>query len=58
MLMTTALLAGSTMFAQQATTEAAAIKANYNGIKANLTKAAEKMPDDQYAFKASPDIRT
>jgi hypothetical protein len=58
MLMTTALLASSTIFAQAPTTESAAIKGAYNGIKANLTKAAEKMPDDQYNFKASPDIRT
>ena len=54
----TALLAGSTMFAQAPTTEATAIKGAYNNIKGNLTKAAEKMPDDQYSFKASPDIRT
>ena len=30
----------------------------YNGVKNNLTRAAEKMPDDAYDFKASPDIRT
>src|SRR5579872_3168900 len=56
--MTTALLAGGTIFAQAPTTEPATLKGAYNGIKANLTKAAEKMPDDQYGFKASPDIRT
>jgi hypothetical protein len=33
-------------------------KQAYNGIKGNLTRAAEKMPDDAYDFKASPDIRT
>src|SRR4051795_10650373 len=33
-------------------------KQAYNNIKANLTKAAEKMPADAYDFKASPDIRT
>jgi len=58
-LMGAALLAGSMMFAQQPpATEAAAIKGAYNGIKNNLTKAAERMPEDQYGFKASPDIRT
>jgi hypothetical protein len=36
----------------------AEIKQAYNRIKNNLTKAAEKMPEDQYGFKASPDIRT
>jgi hypothetical protein len=39
-------------------TEVAALKGSYAGIKANLTKAADRMPEDQYAFKASPDIRT
>jgi DinB superfamily len=57
MLTIAALCAGS-LFAQQAVTESAAIKGAYNGIKGNLTKAAEAMPDDQYNFKASPDIRT
>jgi len=33
-------------------------KQAYNNIKNNLTRAAEKMPDDAYDFKASPDIRT
>jgi uncharacterized damage-inducible protein DinB len=38
--------------------QTAEIKQSYNGIKNNLLKMAEKMPDDAYAFKASPDIRT
>jgi len=33
-------------------------KQAYGNIKNNLTRAAEKMPDDAYDFKASPDIRT
>src|ERR1700680_5109657 len=33
-------------------------KQAYTAIKGNLMKAAEKMPDDAYSFKASPDIRT
>lgn len=33
-------------------------KQAYTNIKNNLTRAAEKMPDDAYEFKASPDIRT
>ena len=58
MLTFAATFAGSVLFAQQATTEAAALKANYNGIKTNLTRMAEKMPDDAYSFKATPDVRT
>ena len=53
-----AVLAASTVLAQQPATESAALKGAYNGIKNNLMKAAEKMPDNQYDFKASPDIRT
>jgi uncharacterized damage-inducible protein DinB len=56
-------VAGSALFAQTPAppapvTEVAALKAAYTGIKNNVTKAAERMPEDQYGFKASPDIRT
>jgi hypothetical protein len=44
--------------ALHAQTPAAELKAAYTGIKTNLNKAAEKMPEDLYSFKASPDIRT
>ena len=37
---------------------AAELKQGYNRIKTNLTKAAEKMPEDMYSFKATPDVRT
>src|SRR5437899_2925471 len=37
---------------------AAEIKTAYAGIKANLTKMAEAMSEENYDFKASPDIRT
>jgi hypothetical protein len=57
MWMLAALAAGS-LYAQPATTEAAILKQAYAAIKGNLVKAAEKMPEDQYGFKASPDIRT
>ena len=30
----------------------------YTAIETNLTKAADKMTDENYSFKASPDIRT
>jgi uncharacterized damage-inducible protein DinB len=33
-------------------------KQAYNGIKNNLTRMADKMPEEHYSFKASPDIRT
>jgi uncharacterized damage-inducible protein DinB len=33
-------------------------KQAYAGIKNNLIKMAEKMPEDNYSFKPSPDIRS
>jgi hypothetical protein len=35
-----------------------AIRQTYNIVKNNLLKAADKMPDDGYAFKPTPDQRT
>jgi hypothetical protein len=58
LLMIAAAFAATGVFAQQAVTEASAIKGAYNGIKNNMLKAAEKMPEDGYSFKATPDIRT
>jgi hypothetical protein len=34
------------------------IKQSYTGVKNNLLKAAEKMPEEGYSFKPTPDIRT
>lgn len=34
------------------------MKAAYTSVKDNLLKAAEKVPEADYAFKASPDVRT
>jgi hypothetical protein len=33
------------------------IKQSYTGIKNNLLRAAEKMPEEFYSFKPSPDVR-
>ena len=54
----TALSAGLALAAALHAQPAAELKQTYNGIKNNLTKAAEKMPENAYDFKASPDIRT
>jgi hypothetical protein len=35
-----------------------AIRQSYNVVKNNLLKAADKMPDDGYDFKPTPDVRT
>lgn len=34
------------------------LKAAYNSVKNNLLKSAEKMPDENYSFKPTPDIRS
>ena len=34
------------------------VKANYNNTKNNLLKAADKMSESDYDFKATPDVRT
>jgi hypothetical protein len=33
-------------------------KASYTSVKTNLMKAAEKMPDDAYSFRITPDNQT
>lgn len=34
------------------------LKQMYTGVKNNLIKMAEKMPEENYGFKATPDVRT
>ena len=53
-----AMAAAGATYAQAPQTEITVLKAAYTSIKTNITKAAERMPEDQYGFKASPDIRT
>lgn len=36
----------------------AATKSTFDLIKGNITKSAEKVPEDQYSFKPSPDVRS
>lgn len=61
-ILTTGVLfaAASALYAQTPapTTEATALKRAYNSIKTNLTKAADRMPENQYAFEAAPGIRS
>jgi hypothetical protein len=37
---------------------AAEVQRAYNGVKANILKAANNMPEDSYSYKPTPDIRT
>lgn len=57
-------LAAAPLFAQappaastSAPSTAESIKQTYNNVKNNLLKAADKMPEDAYAFKPTPDVR-
>lgn len=56
------LWAGCACVAQAPPTAAAGpsgeVQASYGRIKPNVIKAAEKMPDAEYQFKPTPDIRT
>jgi uncharacterized damage-inducible protein DinB len=45
-------------FAQNPNPLSAELKQMYTGVKNNLIKMADKMPEEHYSFKASPDIRT
>jgi uncharacterized damage-inducible protein DinB len=52
-------LFASPLFAQAQTPSTAdAIRQYYNGVKNNLLKAADKMPDDGYDFKPTPEERS
>ena len=57
MIMLAAALAAVALQAQAPAGLAAEVKLAYNGIKNNLTKAADKMPEDAYGFKATPEVR-
>src|ERR1700722_11471747 len=46
------------LYAQQGTpTTSEAIQRAYNGVKGNIMKAADKMPEDGYGFKPTPEQR-
>jgi hypothetical protein len=48
----------SALQAQSANPMSSELKAAYDSVKANLLRAAEKMPDENYGFKPTPDIRS
>ncbi len=56
-LLGTAALACSTLFAQSGGV-ASEVKQAYESVKNNLMKTAEKVPEEDYSFKPTPDIRT
>ena len=53
-----ALVTGSSAEAQTANPLSAGAKRTYEIIKGYVTRAAEKAPEDLYAFKPTPDVRS
>ena len=51
-------MGSGTLQAQPANPLTAGAARTYNIIKGFVTKAAAKMPEEHYSFKASPDVRT
>jgi DinB family protein len=52
------LMAGATGLWSQQNPLSAEVKRMYEGTKNNLTRAAEKVPEDVYSFKPVPTVRT
>jgi hypothetical protein len=51
-------LAGGCALQAQTNPLIAEAKATYTGVKNNLVKAAEKMPEDAYSFKPTPEVQS
>ncbi len=58
------LLTGSAVYAQTAAATqnanplSAEVKGAYTNVKNNFVKAAEKMPEEHYGFKATPEVQS
>lgn len=52
------LMAGATGLWSQQNPLSAEVKRMYEGTKNNLTRSAEKVPEDIYSFKPAPTVRT
>ena len=49
---------GCTAYAQTANPLSTEVKGSYTNIKNNFTKAAEKMTEENYAFKPTPEVQS
>ncbi len=52
------VVASSSAVYAQSNPLSSAVKQNYTGVKNNLLKGAEKMPEADYTFKPAPESRT
>jgi uncharacterized damage-inducible protein DinB len=57
-LVVAALASVSCLSAQNANPISSDLKQMYTGVKNNLIRMAEKMPEEHYSFQPTPDIRT
>ena len=53
-----ALSAAPGLFAQPVTSLITEARNSYNSVKNNLLKAADKMPEEDYSFKPTPELQT
>lgn len=53
-----ALLCSASLASAQANPMQTSLTGQWNGIKGNLVKTAEKVGEDLYAFKPTPDVRS
>jgi len=53
-----AAFAGAAVLQAQDNPFSADVKSSYTGIKNTITRAAEKMPEENYSFKTVPEVRT
>jgi len=58
MIMLAAAAAAFSLHAQSANPLSTEVKQAYTNTKNKFIRAAEKMPEEHYAFKATPDVRT
>ena len=54
----TALLCAPSLASAQANASQTSLKAVFDMLKGNLSKTAEKVPEDVYAFKPTPEVRS
>ena len=57
-ILVTALLCAPSLASAQANASQTSVKAVFDMLKGNLAKSAEKVPEDVYAFKPTPEVRS
>ncbi len=52
------ILTGGSAFAQSRDAMSKSVKQLYDGMRRNITEAAEQVPESQYGFKPTPEVRS